>query len=250
MKQDIERLRDLYLSTMARILINTIYEDRETRGRAYDPQRRINGLDWPAQAFSMIGAKRMENLRQLARRAITENIPGDFIETGVWRGGACIMLRAILQAYGDTERRVFVADSFEGLPPPDLENFPKEKRKDLSKVAYPELAVSQEEVEDAFRKFDLLDDQVRFLKGWFKDTLPTVADRKFAIIRLDGDLYESTIQAFENLYPALSSGGFVIIDDYSLSMCRAAVDDYRNDHGIADEIHTIDDSSVWWQKSG
>lgn len=249
MTQDTEKLRDLYLSTMARILTNTIYEDGAVRGAGFDPKRRENGLDWPAQAFSMIGMKRMNNLQLLSRRAIMEGVAGDFIETGVWRGGACIMFRAVLEAYGDKARRVFVADSFEGIPPADLANFPKEKRRDLSKATYPELAISQTQVESAFKKFDLLDNQVVFLKGWFKDTLPTVKDGKFAVIRLDGDLYESTIQALDNLYPALSIGGFAIIDDYKLSMCRAAVNDYRAQHGILDEIHPIDDDGVWWQKT-
>lgn len=249
MNQDPETLRDLYLSTMTRILTNTIYEDGEARGAGFDSKRRENGLDWPSQAFSMIGVKRMDNLKQLSRRAILENVEGDFIETGVWRGGACIMFRAVLEAYGDKARRVFVADSFDGIPRPDLENFPKEKRRDLSKLTYPELAISKKDVENAFRKFDLLDNQVVFLEGWFKDTLPTMKDHKFAVIRLDGDLYESTIQALDNLYPALSVGGFVIIDDYSLSMCRAAVGDYRGQHGISEAMHPIDDTAVWWQKT-
>ncbi|MFX8984442.1 TylF/MycF/NovP-related O-methyltransferase, partial [Acinetobacter baumannii] len=75
----------------------------------------------------MIGTARMRNLRLLCERALAEEIPGDFIETGVWRGGACIYMRAILAAHGDPGRRVFVADSFRGLPPPDPAAFPADE---------------------------------------------------------------------------------------------------------------------------
>ena len=124
------------------------------------------------------------------------------------------------------------------------------------------LAVPLDEVKQNFEKFDLLDEQVRFVKGWFRDTLPTLSDRTWALVRLDGDLYESTINALENLYPNISPGGYVIVDDYGVSMCREAVHDYRREHGIDEEMREISDltksmpdteplaHSVYWQKSG
>lgn len=250
-EKNLAEVRELYLSTMVRILNNTIYEDGNmmpTRAGPYDPKRREVGRDWPEKAFTMIGVKRMNNLRQLAARAIAEGVPGDFIETGVWRGGACVMMRAVLQAYGDKKRTVFVADSFEGLPPSNAALYPSDAGKKWDKAHVPQLAVSVEEVAEAFKKFDLLDDQVKFLKGWFKDTLPGVKDRQFALIRLDGDMYESTIQALENLYPALSGGGFTIIDDYSLAPCKAAVEHYRKELNITAPLQPIDANAVWWQK--
>ena len=250
-RADIARVRELYLSTMARILTNTIYEDgdlRPNRGGPFEERRRATGRDWPEKAFTMIGTHRLTNLRQLAAAAIEANVPGDFIEAGIWRGGACIMLRAVLEAYADKDRTVFCADSFQGIPPSNPEEYPSDAGRQWHKDLFPQLAISQEAVEEAFRKFGLLDSQVRFLAGWFKDTLPTVKNRQFALIRLDGDLYESTIQSLDNLYPALSPGGYVIIDDFSLPNCRAAVEDYRRQHEVEVQIEKIDFTGVWWQK--
>lgn len=249
---EIKRVRELYLSTMIRILTNTIYEDsnmKPNRAGAFNATQREGGTDWPEKAFTMIGVKRMTNLRDLAVRAIEGGVPGDFIETGIWRGGACIMMRAILEAYGERDRRVYCADSFQGVPPANAADYPRDAGKKWDKAHLPELAIPRSAVEDAFRKFDLLDEQVQFLEGWFKDTLPTVKDRPFALIRLDGDLYESTIQGLENLYPTLSPGGYVIVDDYALAPCKMAVADYREKHGITDEINVIDITGIWWQKS-
>ncbi len=111
--------------------------------------------------------------------------------------------------------------------------------------------MSQETVAEHFQRFGLLDDQVRFVKGWFRDTMPTLADHKWAIIRLDGDMYESTMNVLENLYPGLSPGGYVIVDDYhAIPACRQAIGDYRDAHGIEEEIHQIDWTGSYWRKSG
>ena len=89
-----------------------------------------------------------------------------------------------------------------------------------------------------FELYNLLDERVRFLPGWFKDTLPTIRDRTWSVVRLDGDFYESTMDGLTNLYPKLSVGGFLIIDDYSIPACRQAVEDYRTEHGIDEPIKT------------
>ncbi len=104
-------------------------------------------------------------------------------------------------------------------------------------------AVSLEEVRKNLKAYDLLDEQCEFLKGWFRDTLPTAPIQQLALLRLDGDLYESTMDALTSLYPKLSVGGFVIIDDYTIGQCRQAVQDYRSAHHIEDEIQDIDGSS-------
>jgi len=113
------------------------------------------------------------------------------------------------------------------------------------------LAVPLERVQDNFRRYGLLDSQVRFLKGWFRDTLPTAPIDRLAILRLDGDLYESTIQALDSLYDKLSPGGFVIVDDFhNVAACRQAVHDFRNNRGITDPIQTIDWGGAFWRRSG
>jgi len=210
-------------------------------------KKRAEGRIWPGYADTMIGSKRLDNLQSCIETVLREGVQGDLIETGVWRGGACIFMRAVLAAYNVEDRRVFVADSFEGLPRPDAEKYPADKDDSLYK--HPFLAVSREQVENNFRKYGLLDDQVVFLKGWFKDTLPQAPIQKLSILRLDGDMYESTMDALNNLYPKLSKGGFCIIDDYALPTCASAVSDFRSKHGIDAAIEKIDWTGCYWRKA-
>ena len=164
----LDHLRKRYLDLIEDCLLNNIYEDPAADNwgpKVYDPKRREFGRDWPSRAHTMIGARRLRNLRMLTETVLREGIPGDLIETGVWRGGACICMRAVLEAYRVKDRRVFVADSFCGLPPPDAAQFPADAG-DIHHT-FAELAVSLEEVQSNFSKYHLLDDQVVFLKGWF-----------------------------------------------------------------------------------
>lgn len=209
---------------------------------------RSNGYDWPAHAETMIGINRLDNIEQCMIDAIRNNIPGDFIETGVWRGGAVIFMRAVLKELGITDRRVWAADSFCGLPAPDANRYPADKGNYLHSLKI--LSASLEDVQQNFRKYDLLDEQVQFLPGWFEDTLPNAPIERLAVLRLDGDMYSSTMQALEALYPKLSVGGYVIIDDYhAFPNCQKAVDDYREAHAITDPIVAIDREAVFWKRS-
>lgn len=214
--------------------------------RNYSTAERVEGQVWPGYADTMIGLKRLDNLQFCVETAIQDKVEGDLIETGVWRGGACIFMRAILAAHGITNRRVFVADSFEGLPKPEVAKYPADKGDTFHVHAF--LAVSQEQVENNFSRYGLLDEQVVFLKGWFKDTLPSAPIEKLAVLRLDGDMYGSTMDTLESLYPKLSTGGFCIIDDYALDACRQAVEAYRAKHGIRAEIKQVDWTGRYWRK--
>ncbi len=209
-------------------------------------RQRTEGEVWPGYADTMIGLKRLNNLQHCVETVLREGVEGDLIETGVWRGGACILMRAVLAAYGVEDRKVFVADSFEGLPKPDAGAYPLDKDDKHHRQTY--LAVSLDEVKANFRKYSLLDDQVMFLKGWFKDTLPQAPIEKLSVLRLDGDMYGSTMESLEWLYPKLSHNGFCIIDDYALFGCKAAVDDFRAKYGIGAEMKEIDWSSRYWRK--
>jgi O-methyltransferase len=198
-------------------------------------------------SHSMIGRARMDNLHTCLDTIIADGIAGDLIETGVWKGGATIFMRGYLAAHDIHDRLVWVADSFEGLPPPNHE---MDKGFDMSRTVFPYLSVSIEEVCDLFQRYDLLDDQVRFLKGWFRDTLPSAPIHSLALLRLDGDLYESTMDALNNLYHRLSPGGFAIVDDYNaLPQCKQAVQDFRDSHGITEEIVPIDRWAAYWRRS-
>jgi O-methyltransferase len=217
--------------------------------KPYDATLREVGRDWPARADSMIGLRRMDNIRHCVETVIKDGVPGDLIETGVWRGGASIFMRGVLKAYGDTTRTVWVADSFQGLPPPDAARYPADTGDTLYKMGG--LAVGVEQVKHNFDRYGLLDDQVKFLVGWFKDTLATAPVEQLAVMRLDGDMYESTIQAIEPLYPKLSPGGFCIIDDFGSHASQAgkAIEDYRKAHGITEEIIDIDGFGAYWRKA-
>lgn len=212
----------------------------------FNPKHRARGIDFPHGAETMIGLRRLSHLQRCVTKVIQNNIAGDFIETGVWGGGATIFMRAMLKLHEDKVRKVWVADSFEGLPKPNIVKYPQDANLDLS--TRKELAISLDTVKNNFRKYGLLDEQVVFLPGWFENTLPNAPIEKLAILRLDGDMYESTILALNNLYPKVSPGGYIIIDDYWLPMCKAAVNDYREQHKIMSNIKKIDWSSVYWQK--
>jgi O-methyltransferase len=244
-----------YLDLIERSVKNEIYGEPplETFARAaalrlrHPWQTRGWSKMWPARAQTMIPGPRLSHLRGLVEATLSEGVPGDYIETGVWRGGACILMRAVLAAYGVTDRKVFAADSFEGLPRPDARRYPADRRDKL--FSFSQLAVSEAEVRRNFAAYGLLDDQVVFLKGFFRDTLPALTNERFALLRLDGDMYESTMDALTHLYDRLSEGGYVVVDDYGiLGSCRRAVHDFLDSRGLAPTISPVDDAAVWWKK--
>jgi len=212
-------------------------------------RKRTEGCCWPpSNSHTMIGLPRLRNIRDCVQAVVQDDVPGDLMEAGVWRGGACIFMRALLEAFGDNSRSVWVADSFAGLPPPNEADYPADKGDNL--YTCPELAVSLGQVKSHFVKYNLLDDRVKFLKGWFRDTLPTAPVTSLAVLRLDGDMYESTMDTLRACYPKLSRGGFCIVDDYGcIAACRKAIHDYRNANGIKDAIWQVDWTGVYWRKS-
>jgi O-methyltransferase len=245
-------LGERYLQLVQATLSGIIYEDppllANTNGDpTYDPTIREYGWDWPSKAFTMIGNKRLSNFRSLIENVIAFNTPGDIVETGVWRGGACILARAVLEVYGQKDRMIYLCDSFEGLPPPDVDRYPSDAGSTFHQ--YPELAVSIDEVKEAFRRFNFMDDQVQFVPGLFKDTLETLPTNQIAVLRLDGDMYESTIQALQHLYHKVSVNGWVIIDDYEVvPACKQAVDDFLSERKLSPELHVIDGVGRFFQK--
>jgi len=224
-------LRDLYLDFMKQTLTGQVY---------------------PESSMSMVGIENMNNIKVLSEIIINENIPGDFVETGIWRGGSCIFMAAILKAYQVTDRNIWGFDSFEGLPKPNAEKYPQDANDPHWKRD--ELAISYEEVKNNFDKCQLLSDQIKLVKGFFSDTLPKNEIDKIALLRLDGDMYESTIVALENLFPKVVVGGYIIVDDFYLPNCRQAIHDYMRSTGITGFMVPINEgrplagSSVYWKK--
>jgi hypothetical protein len=247
----------LYLDLLKKSLTNTLFgeepdtEEEEVRFVHSFIQHYIKG-----PAVSMLPLVRLDNLQSCILDVIYRGVPGDLIETGVWRGGSTIFMRGVLKACGVSDRTVWVADSFEGLPAPDPEKYPIEAKAHQGAVmaeGYNHFAAGLDEVQHNFRAYGLLDDQVRFLQGWFKDTLPRAPIGALAIMRLDGDYYESTMDGLTNLYDRLSVGGYAIIDDYgenTWTYCRKAVDDFRRERGIEDPMIRVDSRCYYWQRSG
>src|SRR5690606_27584476 len=207
-----------------------------------DKDERLNGLDWPANAKTMIGYNRLTNIENCIETIVEDSIEGDFIETGVWRGGSTMFMKAVLNDYEIDNRTIWLADSFQGVPPPNPQ-YPADKNSKLHKQKI--LKISKEQVENNFKLFDLFDDNIKFIEGWFNETLPLAPVEKLALLRLDGDLYESTFLALNYLYPKLSVGGFVIIDDFNaFEFCKKAVIEFREINQINDEITEIDKEAI------
>ena len=263
----------LYLDLLKNCLANTIYGENEElvacefpgswrkryvaslfarKGITLARPRRLRdaraaGLDNNPHAHTMIGLARLDNIQRCAESVLADRVPGDFIEAGVWRGGATVLMRAILKARGATDRAVWVADSFDGLPQPDLARYPQDEGDTHHRNRW--LAIPRAEVEETFRRYGLLDEQVRFLEGWFADTLPRAPIERLSLMRLDGDMYGSTIDALASLYPKLSLGGYVIVDDWEiLPSCRRAIEDYRARHGITEKILPVDGNAGYWRR--
>jgi O-methyltransferase len=209
---------------------------RELRGEAR--RLRAAGMDWPLQGLTMLGLRRLDDLQSCVETVVRDGVPGDLIEAGAWRGGASILMRATLDALGD-ERTVWVADSFQG--------FPEDAPGRLGRFDF--LAVPLDEVRDSFARFGL-ERGVEFLPGFFEGTLAALAGRRWAIVRLDADTYESTRTGLEALYPGLARGGYLVLDDYgSFEGCRRAVEEFRERHGIADPLERIDFTGARWRRT-
>jgi len=249
--------RNLYLELLKKSLTDTLFAKEPN---AENPNAAIYFAGFvdhyiKGRAVTMLPMCRLNNLQNCVATIIREGIPGDLIETGVWRGGATIFMRGLLKAYGDENRTVWVSDSFEGLPEPDKTRFPKEAafhHGGIMQRVYRRMVAALPQVCANFEAYGLLDAQVQFLKGWFFFFNQTAPIEKLAVMRIDGDYYESTMDALTSLYDRLSRGGFVIVDDYgedAWTSCRLAVDEFREKRGIRDPLFAVDSKCYWWRRT-
>ena len=312
--------KSLYLDVVKRAVLNVLFYELSKPSWFYGAdrvpeladrfslRRRVLGEDMPANSFSMVGLHRLDNIQECIERAIEEGVEGDFVETGAYRGGACIFARAVLKANGIKDRCVVACDTFTAPKPPPSplslvfvmpivwllqllslipikplrmwlfgvaskfdQDFPSMTLlttqnesllqdwidmfffflQNVTRFHQSDMSKGIDAVKSYFARFGLLDDQVKFLQGFFADTIPKAGWlKKVAVLRADGDTYESTIDALNLLYPKLSPGGFCIIDDYnSFEACKFAVDEYRTKHGIDAPLERIDNLSVFWRKA-
>lgn len=241
-------IRDAYLDLIKRSVTNYAYLGGDTpfekfqAASHYDLQQSQWKIDPLSRPASLLTKGQLDLIEKVIATLHQRRVPGDLLEAGIWRGGAIILMRAVLAAYGISDRRVFAADSFAGIPKNvRARNDPVDLWKDR-------WVAPLDEVKRNIDRFGLLDDRIRFLVGFFDDSLKTVAGERFAMIRLDSDSYDSVETSLEYLYPLLSKGGVVIIDDWHLHGCKAAVNDYRARHGIDDAIYVFDGNAYWTKR--
>lgn len=222
---------------------------------------RQKGEDWTYAGDTMTGWARLNNIRDLLTDIICNNIRGDYIETGVWRGGASIFAKAVMSALEEPDddesttisssphRISYVCDSFQGLPPGDRNLDLSDKNWDTVGKGY--LEVASNIVANNFKKFGMLDSNVVFAKGFFNETMPPLSKQilSLSIMRLDGDMYESTVDVLYNLYDKLSIGGYVIMDDWFGFPSRTACEDFFQVHQINPDIIAIDNTAAYWKKT-
>jgi hypothetical protein len=268
-------MRRRYLDLLKRSLVNLLYPEHElrlsfllkgeyskdpvTRGRALRDIRNSQAKEYAKlihdkhygyptiYAHTLVGLRRLNNLEYCARRIFADKIPGDFFEAGVCQGGAMIFLRALQVAFNQEQRLTWGADSFRGLPAPETE---QDTGLDFTESRFPWLAISEDTVRQHFQNYDLLSDQVKFVPGWFEDSLTGLQTGALSLLRLDADLYKSTREVLHNLYDSVSPGGYIVVDDYgSFKPCRQAIDEFRRERNITDPLRWIDWTGVFWRKT-
>lgn len=206
---------------------------------------------------TMLSEQRLDNIIDLTTRVLEAGIPGDLIECGVWQGGGSILMKSVLAAYGSA-KTLFCADSFVGLPAKDVTDEMEDLAKDAQGRTRPmelagDLSVGgAQTVIRNFENFKMMDSNVKFLVGWFNETLPVAPVQQLALLRMDGDMYSSTISILDSLYHKVAPGGYIIIDDYGYwPQCKKAVHDWFDGHGqseVLKGINVIDDTGVWFRK--
>jgi len=251
-------LKQLYAEQLKRSLMNAL--NQEVTESILNPESLEMQLQpawfehfWFGDALTMSSRNRLDNIQFCIEACLAQGVPGDVAECGAWRGGAGILMRGVLAAHAVTDRKVWVADSFQGLPLPPVNSVDEGMYNFPQVVESAHFQVDLAQVQANFARYGLLDEQVRFLPGWFHETLPNAPIEQLAVLRLDGDYYESTLVTLEALYPKVAVGGYVIIDDWGLEqICgeKEAVLEYRLGYEISDEIIPIDYHSAYWRKSG
>lgn len=194
----------------------------------------VQGHTWPKHAVSMGGVDAMWNVADLLEKVLSDRVAGDFVETGVWKGANGILARKLLDAANDQTRTVWCMDSFAWLPPPSAKYAgDKGDKHHTFAILNPVLRADLPAVEGIYRRFgiDVNDpsQRTKLVKGFFNETAPVVARQlsAVAILRLDGDMYQSTWEVLIAMYEKVSVGGFVIVDDYGLPGAKQATDDFR-----------------------
>lgn len=240
-----QNIRDTYIDLVKRSVTNYLYLggssafDQFRCVEHYDLERSDWKIDRASCPTTLLRKGQLDLIEQAAVALEKDKIPGDYIEAGIWRGGAVLLMRALLDAYEISGRKVFAADSFARIPKNvRAVNDPVDQWRDR-------WVASIDEVRQNIARFGMLDDRIVFVEGFFAESLARLSDERFALVRLDSDSYDSVETSLDYLYPLVSQGGIVIIDDWHLPGCRMAVEDYRARYGIRDEVREYDANAYW-----
>lgn len=194
--------------------------------------------------YTLVNAMALNALLQAVDYVVSNRIPGAFVECGTYRGGCGMAMARKLRNLGDESREIVLFDTFEGAPRPESANdrlsFGASSAQEVWDRARSDAAQSHEWFRDVYAEArgnmdgtGYPPDRIRLVRGLVEETIPQHAPEQIAILRLDTDWYESTIHELRELYPRLSPGGVVIIDDYgALTGARKATDDYFADAGV------------------
>ena len=215
-----------------------------------DPEDKLEGLGRPAKAETMMGSRRLDFLERAVLRIVSEGVEGDFFEAGCWRGGAAIFLLGALKALGQGERLVWAADSFDGYPEPN-EASSAVDRLLWSRRDY--FAVTRAEFERNVARYGVGGEGLRVVEGYFDRSLPEAGVGRLAMIRIDVDGYEGVRAVLDVLYPKLSPGGFVLVDELEVPGCKRAIEEHFARSGRREEISPIPQrrpKAAYWRKTG
>jgi hypothetical protein len=214
-----------------------------------DLEDKLEGLGRPAKAETMMGGRRLDFLERAILQVIAEGVPGDFFEAGCWRGGGAIFMLGALEALGQTDRRVWAADSFDGYPEPTAASGPIDRalwaRRDY-------FAVTRADFDRNVERYGVGRERLRVVEGFFDRSLPGAGVERLALIRIDIDGYEGTRAVLDELYPKLSPGGFVIVDELEVPGCKRAIDEHFARTGRREQIVPVPQrrpKAAYWRKS-
>lgn len=211
-------------------------------------EERFNRILAAVRPFTMVHESGIRFTVEQVVDLVRRGMPGVIVECGVWKGGCSIaMLLAQRDQFGRIEKPVYMLDSFEGLPPVTPRDGPLalQWKNGADPVNYLDnCKASLEELEKNLETLGFGADDYKILPGWFEDTLPRLAEklkvRGIALLRLDGDWYDSTLVCLEHLMPLVSEGGIVIVDDYySWDGCARAVHDYLSRQDLPYRIRSL-----------
>jgi hypothetical protein len=188
----------------------------------------------------MTSPERLYGLIEAVRYVLAANIPGDIVECGVWKGGSIMAAALTLCKAKQTDRELYLFDTFEGMPRPSAADTSiwGEQASDIFEISKTSEDSStycrapMEQVWQAVASTGYPQERIHLIKGRVEETVPGNAPQSIAVLRLDTDWYESTKHELVHLYPRLSSGGVLIVDDYGhWRGCKQAVDEYSNENG-------------------